>query len=138
MLRCRDFWHELRTRAMSNGMCGDRRPVSQLHSADEVPELMRRAMRSFVRAEELAKDLGRVTDAERDALRSGFLALVRRFVIHLHDEGEPEARVVGRLHEELDESLMPCSVHHHCAILLEDAEACVPEIFAIADGVATL
>lgn len=59
---------------MSHAMCGDRRPVSQLHSADDVPELMRRAMRSLVRAEELTKDLGRVTDAERDALRSGFLA----------------------------------------------------------------
>ena len=123
---------------MSHGMCGDRRPVSQLHSADDVPELMRRAMRSLVRAEELAKDLGRVTDAERDALRSGFLALVRRYVIHLHDEGEPESRVVGRLREALDDSLMPCSVHHHCATFLEDAEACIPEVFAAADGVATL
>jgi hypothetical protein len=111
-------------------MCGDRRPVSQLHSADDVPELMRRAMRSLVRAEELAKDLGRVSDTERDALRSGFLALVRRYVVHLRDEGEQQGCVANRLREELDDSLMPFNVRHHCATLLEDAERCVHEVFA--------
>jgi len=111
-------------------MCGDRRPVSQLHSADDVPELMRRAMRSLVRAEELAKDAARVSDAERDALRSGFLDLVRRYVVHLRDEGEAEARVGDRLREALDDSLMPCSVRHHCATILMDAERCVAEFFA--------
>ena len=111
-------------------MCGDRRPVSQLHSADDVPELMRRAMRSLVRAEELAKDLGRVSDTERDALRSGFLALVRRYVVHLRDEGEQQGRVANRLREELDDSLMPFNVRHHCSTLFEDAERCVHEVFA--------
>ena len=115
---------------MSHGMCGDRRPVSQLHSADDVPELMRRAMRALVRAEELAKDLGRISDTERDALRSGFLALVRRYVVHLREEGAPPGCVANRLREELDDSVMPCSVRHHCATLLEDAERCVPEVFA--------
>ena len=115
---------------MSDGMCGDRRPVSQLHSADDVPELMRRAMRSLVRAEELAKDLGRVSDTERDALRSGFLALVRRYVVHLREEGAQQTCVTSRLRQELDDSLMPFSVRHHCAMLLEDAERCVPDVFA--------
>lgn len=113
---------------MSDATCGDRRPVSQLHSADDVPELMRRAMRSLVRAEELAKDLARVSDAERDALRSGFLALVRRYVVVLRDEGEPEASIMARLHEELDDSLMPCNVIHHCAKAVRDAERCVGEV----------
>jgi len=111
-------------------MCGDRRPVSQLHSADDVPELMRRAMRSLVRAEELAKDLVRVSDAEREALRAGFLALVRRYVVQLHDDGEPQSRVAARVREELDDSLMPFSVRHHCSALIDEAERSVAEVFA--------
>ena len=115
---------------MSHGMCGDRRPVSQLHSADDVPELMRRAMRSLVRAEELAKDLVRVSDAEREALRAGFLALVRRYVVQLRDDGEPQSRVAARVREELDDSLMPFSVRHHCSALIDEAERSVAEVFA--------
>jgi len=111
-------------------MCGDRRPVSQLHSADDVPELMRRAMRSLVRAEELAKDLVRVSDAEREALRAGFLALVRRYVVQLRDDGEPQSRVATRVREELDDSLMPFSARHHCSALIDEAERSVAEVFA--------
>jgi hypothetical protein len=123
-------------------MCGDRRPVSQLHSADDVPELMRRAMRSLVRAEELAKELGRVSDTERDTLHVGFLALVRRYVVHLRDDGNEPACVANRLREELDDSLMPFNVRHHYATLFEDAERCVHEVFAAApapqDGMTAL
>jgi hypothetical protein len=111
-------------------MCGDRRPVSQLHAADDLPELMRRALRSLVRAEELGKDLDRVSSVERDALRSGFLVLVRRYVVHLREEGAPEARVTDRLREELDDSLMPCNVRHHCAAHFEAAEHCVAHVYA--------
>ena len=127
---------------MSHGMRGDRRPVSQLYSADDVPELMRRAMRALVRAEELAKELGRVSDTERDALHVGFLALVRRYVVHLRDDGHEPACVANRLREELDDSLMPFNVREHCATLLEDIERCVRDVFAAAparqDGVAAL
>jgi hypothetical protein len=115
---------------MSDATCGDRRPVSQLHSADDVPELMRRAMRSFARAEELAKDLARVSDAERDALRSGFLGLARRYVVQLRDEGETPCRVAVRLREELDDALMPFSVRHHCGTLVDEAEQCIAEVFS--------
>jgi hypothetical protein len=111
-------------------MCGDRRPVSQLHSADDVPELMRRAMRSLVRAEELAKDLVRISDAERQALRAGFLALVRRYVVQLRDEGEDPSRVATRLREALDDSLMPFSVRHHCSALIDEAERTIGEVFS--------
>jgi hypothetical protein len=114
---------------MSHATCGDRRPVSQLHSADDVPELMRRAMRSLVRAEELAKDLVHVSDAERDALRAGFLALVRRYAVQLHDDGETQPRAFARLREELDDSLMPFSVRHHCETLMKEAEGCVADYF---------
>lgn len=114
---------------MSHATCGDRRPVSQLHSADDVPELMRRAMRSFVRAEELAKDLARVSDAERDALRTGFLALVRRYAVQLRDDGERQPRASARLREELDDSLMPFSVRHHCDALMKEADSYVAEVF---------
>ena len=113
---------------MSHATCGDRRPVSQLHSADDVPELMRRAMRSLVRAEELAKDLVPVSDAERDALRAGFLGLVRRYAVQLRDEGETQPRAAARIREELDDSLMPFSVRHHCEMLLKEADGCVAEI----------
>jgi hypothetical protein len=92
---------------------------------------MRRAMRSFVRAEELSKDVSRVSDGERDALRSGFLLLVRRYVVHLREEGETESAAVDRLREELDDSLMPCSVRHHCTTLVEQAERSVTEVFAL-------
>jgi len=115
------------THAMSHGMLGDRRPVSQLHSADDLPELMRRAMRSLARAEELAKDSARVEDVECDALRSGFLGLVRRYVVHLHDKGETKASAVAHLHEELDDSLMPFSVRHHCEMLIAQAERSVTD-----------
>ena len=114
---------------MSQGMCGDRRPVSQLHSADDVPELMRRAMRSLVRAEELAKDLVRVSDAEHQALRAGFFGLVRRYVVQLRDEGEGPSRVAARLREALDDSLMPFSVRHHCSALIDEAERTIGEVF---------
>jgi hypothetical protein len=115
---------------MSHTVRGDRRPVSQLHSADDVPELMRRAMRSLVRAEELAKDLAHVSDVDRDALHAGFLGLVRRYVVQLRDEGETQARVANRLREDLDDSLMPFSVGHHCAALIDEAEQCVADVFA--------
>ena len=114
---------------MSHGMCGGRRPVSQLHSDDDVPELMRRAMRSLVRAEEL-KDLAPVSDAEHDALRAGFLNLVRRYVVQLREEGKTEACVANHLREALDDSLMPCSVRHHGSVMLEEAERCVLQEFA--------
>lgn len=116
---------------MSHATCGDRRPVSQLHSADDVPELMRRALRSFVRAEELAKDLARVSDSERDALRSGFLDLVKRFAVQLREEGEIQARATVRMREELDDALMPFSVRHHCTTLLSEADARVAEVFTL-------
>jgi hypothetical protein len=115
---------------MSHGMCGDRRPVSQLHAADDLPELMRRALRSLVRAEELAKDLDRVSTAECDALRSGFLILVRRYVVHLRDEGAAETCATNRVSEALDDSLMPCNVRHHCAVHLEAAERCVADVYS--------
>ena len=110
-------------------MCGDRRPVSQLHSADDVPELMRRAMRSLVRAEELARDLARVSDVERESLHAGFLALVRRYALQLREEGEQPARAAARLRDELDDSLMPFSVRHHCSTLIDEAEKSVREVF---------
>ena len=110
-------------------MCGDRRPVSQLHSADDVPELMRRAMRSLVRAEELARDLARVSDVERESLHAGFLALVRRYVLQLREEGEQPTRAAARLRDELDDSLMPFSVRHHCSALIDEAETSVREVF---------
>jgi hypothetical protein len=111
-------------------MCGDRRPVSQLHAADDLPELMRRALRSLVRAEELARDLEGESSAGRDALRSGFLVLVRRYVVHLRDEGAPEARASDHLREALDDSLMPCNVRHHSAMHFEAAERCVAEVYS--------
>jgi hypothetical protein len=110
-------------------MYGDRRPVSQLHSVDDLPELMRRALRALVRAEELAKDSARVSDVECDALRSGFLILVRRYAVHLRDAGEPEARATDRLREELDDSLMPCNIRHHCAAHFEAAERSVADVY---------
>lgn len=116
---------------MSHGMLGDRRPVSQLHSADDLPELMRRAMRSLARAEELAKDSARVEDVECDALRSGFLGLVRRYAVHLHEEGATEASAVARLHEALDDSLMPFSVRHHCKMMIDQAARSVTAVFAL-------
>ena len=119
------------THAMSHGMLGDRRPVSQLHSADDLPELMRRALRSLARAEELATDSVRVEDVDRDALRSGFLGLVRRYVVQLREEGETEANAVAHLHEELDDSLMPFSVRHHCEMLIAQAERSVAEVLAL-------
>ena len=91
---------------------------------------MRRAMRSLVRAEELARDLARVSDIERESLRAGFLALVRRYVLQLREEGEQPARVAARLRDELDDSLMPFSVRHHCSALIEEAEKSVGEVFA--------
>ena len=111
-------------------MLGDRRPVSQLHSADDLPELMRRAMRSLVRAEELARDSAAVSNAECEALRSGFLWLVRRYVTQLREEGETEARAIDQLRAELDDTLMPFSVRHHCDALVEQAERSVSEVFA--------
>lgn len=100
---------------------------------------MRRALRSFVRAEELAKDLARVSDSERDALRSGFLDLVKRFAVQLREEGEIQARATVRMREELDDALMPFSVRHHCTTLLSEADARVAEVFALtlahSDGV---
>ena len=119
---------------MSHATCGDRRPVSQLHTADDVPELMRRALRSFVRAEELTKDLAWAVEVERDALRAGFLGLVRRYVVQLHDEGETRARAAARLREELDDSLMPFSVRHHCMLLIAEAERTVGDVFATIDA----
>jgi hypothetical protein len=115
---------------MSHGMGADRRPVSQLHSADDLPDLMRRAMRALVRAEELTKDLARASDAERDALRAGWLVLVRRYAVHLRDAGESEARVADRLREELNDSLIPFNLRHSRAMLFEQAERCVAEVFA--------
>jgi len=115
---------------MSHGMCGDRRPVSPLHAADDLPELMRRALRSLVRAEELARDLEGESSAGRDALRSGFLVLVRRYAVHLRDAGERKGRVTDRLREELDDSLMPCNVRHHGAMHFEAAERCVAEVYS--------
>ncbi len=115
---------------MSDRMCGDRRPVSPLHSVDDLPELMRRALRALVRAEELAKDSARVPDVECGALRSGFLILVRRYAVHLRDAAEPEARAIERLREELDDSLMPCNIRHHCAVHFEAAEQCVADVYS--------
>jgi hypothetical protein len=115
---------------MSHTMRGDRRPVSQLHSADDVPELMRRAMRSLVRAEALAKDLANISDVDRGALHAGFLGLVRRYVVQLREEGETPARVADRLREDLDDSLVPLSVAHHCAALIDEAEQCIADVFA--------
>ena len=86
-------------------------------------------MRSFVRAEELAEDLARVSDAERDALRTGFLALVRRYAVQLRDDGETQPRASTRLREELDDSLMPFSVRHHCETLMKEADGYVAEVF---------
>jgi hypothetical protein len=106
--------------------------------ADDLPELMRRALRSLVRAEELAQDLERVSSAERDALRSGFLVLVRRYIAHLRDGGNLEAHARDRLREALDDSLMPCNVRHHCAVHFEAAERCVADGYSsqlAADGV---
>ena len=76
-------------------------------------------------------------DAERDALHAGFLALVRRYVMHLREEGESEACVAHRLRGALDDSLMPFAVRHHGSVMLEEAERCVVQVFAsapIADG----
>src|SRR3954447_16969075 len=110
----------------------DRRPVSQLHSADNLPELMRRAMRSLVRAEELATDPARVSDAEREALRAGLLDLVRRYVVQLRDAGEPDTCIIDRLRDELNDPLVPCDLRCRRAALIGEAEQRIAEVFALA------
>ena len=90
-------------------------------------------MRSLVRAEEL-RTLAPMSDAEHDALRAGFLGLVRRYVMDLLEEGATEACVANRLREALDDSLMPFSVRHHGSVLLEEIERCTRQVFAAASA----
>lgn len=71
-----------------------------------------------------------MSDDEHAALRSGFLVLVRRFAVRLREEGATEACAVNRLRAELDDSLMPFSVRHHCDTLVEEAEQTVAGVFA--------